>query len=161
MNHTGASSGAEFALMRLVEGLKAEHSVAVACPGDGPLAEIVETAGIRRVPVPAFEASLRLDPVQTPVGVARLAAGLALRCATARVPARRGPRQHSASRAHGRGCLQHAGGPPLVVRAHEHLPPTPMGRAVRLVLSHSASAVVTVSKDTAKRFDEGTCGGRS
>ena len=42
-----------------------------------------------------------------------------------------------------------AGGPPLVVRAHEALPPSRVGRAVRFVLAHSASAVVTVSRDVA------------
>jgi L-malate glycosyltransferase len=155
VNHTGASSGAELALLRLVEGLRGQHPLAVACP-DGSLADSVETAGIRRVPVPAFEASLRLDPVQTPVGVARLAAGGVSLARTVRryrpdVVHANTPRAGLMAAA---ACT--AGGPPLVVRAHEHLPPTPMGRAVGLVLSHSASALVTVSKDTAERFDQGT-----
>ena len=47
------------------------------------------------------------------------------------------------------------GGPPVVVRAHEHVPTTATGRAVRAVLLHSASAVVAVSDSTARRFDEG------
>ena len=126
MNHTGASSGAEFALMRLVDGLRGQHSLAVACP-DGRLADSVETAGIRRVPVPAFEASLRLDPVQTPVGVARLAAaGVSLAKTVRRY---RPDVVHANTPRAGlmaAGACS-AGGPPLVVRAHEHLPPSPDG----------------------------------
>jgi glycosyltransferase involved in cell wall biosynthesis len=155
VNHTGASSGAELALMRLVDGLRAEHSLAVACPPEGPLAEAVDAAAIERLPVPAFEASLRLHPVQTPVGLARLAAG--------GVSLARTVRRHRPDVLHANtpraGLMAagacSAGGPPLVVRAHEQLPPTFVGRGVRLVLAHSASAVVTVSKDTALRFNEG------
>ena len=43
----------------------------------------------------------------------------------------------------------------MVVRAHEQLPLTPVGRSVRFVLVRSAAAVVTVSRDTARRFNEG------
>ncbi len=155
MNHTGASSGAELALMRLVEGLKAEHSVAVACPGDGALAELVRAAGVEHFAVPAFEASLRLDPVQTPVGLARLGAGGA---ATARVVRRHQPDLVHANTPRAglmAAAISAAGGPPLVVRAHEQLPLTPLGRGVRFVLSRCAAAVTTVSKNTAARFNEG------
>ena len=47
------------------------------------------------------------------------------------------------------------GGAPFVVRAHEHLPPTTVGRAVRSVLVRTASAVVANSDYTASRFNEG------
>ena len=46
-------------------------------------------------------------------------------------------------------------GAPFVVRAHEHLPPTPVGRAVRSVLVRSASAIVANSDYTARKFNEG------
>ncbi len=47
------------------------------------------------------------------------------------------------------------GGPPLVVRAHEHVPLSAMGRAARLLLGHSARAIVTVSQEIARRFNKG------
>ncbi len=47
------------------------------------------------------------------------------------------------------------GAPPIVVRAHEHIPLTQMGRAVRSVIVRTASAVAAVSDFTAERFNEG------
>ena len=69
-NHTGAWSGAEVSLMRLVAGLREEHDVARRLPGR-------RAAGRRgrprrassASPLPAVDASLRLHPIQTPVGV--------------------------------------------------------------------------------------------
>lgn len=155
VNHTAAASGAELALLRLVDGLRSEHRVAVACPPDGPLAGLLDAAGVARHGIPAFEASLRLDPVQTPVGVGRLAAAGA---ALARLTRRLRPDVLHANtpRAGLEGAIaRRLGGPPLVVRAHEHLEPTPAGRATRFALARSASAVVAVSQDTARRFNEG------
>ena len=155
LNHTAASSGAELALLRLIEGLRAEHTVALACPDDGPLSDQAYVAGIRRFSVPAFEASLRPDLLHTPVGLVRLGEG--------GIAVRRVARGFGADLVHANttragliGAVgRRLGGPPLVVRAHEHLPPSAMGRTVRSVLARSASAVVTVSKDTARLFNEG------
>jgi len=155
VNHTAASSGAELALMRLIEGLRDEHSVGLACPAEGPLTEQADAAGLERFVVPAFEASLRPHPLQTPIGVARLgASGVVL----ARLARRFGADLVHANTT--RAGLMGAVGlsvadTPLVVRAHEHLPLTPMGKVVRAALARSASVVVTVSKDTARRFNEG------
>jgi glycosyltransferase involved in cell wall biosynthesis len=154
LNHTAASSGAELALMRLAEGLRAEHRVALACP-DGQLAVQAASAGIEHLSIPAFEASLRPDPLHTPVGLARLlAGGIAVRRVAKSL---RADLVHAnTTRAGLIGAVARGlGAPPLVVRAHEHLPPTAMGRAVRSVLARSSSAVVTVSKDTARLFNEG------
>jgi glycosyltransferase involved in cell wall biosynthesis len=155
VNHTAAASGAELALMRLIEALRAEHTVALACPSGGPLADRADAAGIRRFGVPPFEASLRPHPLQTPVGVARLGAG--------GVALAREARRFGADLVHAntpRAGLMGAvalrlGGPPLVVRAHEDVPPRGLGRLVKATLVRSAGAVVTVSQDTARRFNEG------
>jgi glycosyltransferase involved in cell wall biosynthesis len=155
VNHTAASSGAELALMRLVEALRAEHPVAVACPAAGPLAEEADAAGIERFAVPAFEASLRVHAVQTPLGLARLGRG--------GITLARVARRFDADLIHANttraglmgAVARRVGGPPLVVRAHEHVPLKAVGKAVRGVLVRSASAVVTVSQDTALRFNEG------
>ena len=154
-NHTSAWSGAEVALMRLLDALPADHEVAVACPPEGPLPDALDRAGFERHPLPAVDASLRLHPVQTPVGVSRLgAAGAAL----ARVARRFGADVLHANtlRTGLMGAIAvRLGGPPVVVRAHEHLPLTPVGRSIRFVLTRSASAVVAVSDHTARHFNEG------
>ena len=155
VSHTPLAGGAEEGLMRLLTGLRRDHSVAVACPGPGPLAERLDRAGVNHYPVPAFEASLRPHPVQTPAGMARLGgAGLAvarvIRRARPDVVHANSPRAGLMS-ALGRGL----GGPPLVVHLRDDLPPQGMGRSVRAALARSADAVVAVSQFTARRFNEG------
>jgi glycosyltransferase involved in cell wall biosynthesis len=155
VNHTGAVSGAELSLLRLLAGLGAEHTTAVACPPAGPLAGRLQDAGVPRLPMPAFEASLRLHPVQTPIGMAGLIrSGVAL----ARLTRNFGAELIHANtpRAGLIGAIAAAGtGPPMVVRAHEHIPLTWVGRSVRSVLIHSAAALVAVSRDAARRLNQG------
>ena len=155
VNHTAAASGAEWALLRLIEGLRADHSVAAACPAPGPLADALDAAGVQRFTVPPFEASLRLHPVHTPAALARLPA--------AAVALIRAARRHGSQIVHANtpraglmaGLAAKPGGPPVVVRAHEALPDSPLGRAIRFALAGSAAEVVTVSRDTARRFNQG------
>lgn len=154
-NHTSAWSGAEVSLMRVAEGLRAEHDVCVACPQAGPLPEALARAGIETVPLPPVEASLRPHPVQTPVGLTQLVrGGLALAGAAKRFDAQvihaNAPRAGIMA-----AVARRRGGPPFVVRAHEHVPLTPMGRAVRSLLVRTASAIAAVSDYTANRFNEG------
>ena len=73
-NHTSAWSGGEVSLMRLVESLRAEHDVCVACPDEGALADAVDRAGVERLPLPTVDAACA-PPVQTPLGIAQLASG--------------------------------------------------------------------------------------
>jgi glycosyltransferase involved in cell wall biosynthesis len=156
VNHTSAASGAEFALMRLVSGVRREHHVAVACPASGPLADMLDDAAVQHVPIPAFEASLRLSPVHTPVNVARLAiGGVALARAARRFDA---DLMHANTpRAGLMGALAgRLGGPPLIVRAHEHMPlDSVVGRGVRSVLGRTANAILTVSQEVERRFNQG------
>jgi glycosyltransferase involved in cell wall biosynthesis len=155
VNHTAAASGAELALMRLVNGLRSTHRVAVACPAKGPLTELLDEAALERISLPAFEASLRLDAVQTPLNMLRLSAG--------GVTLARAARRFRADVIHANtpragligSVARRFGAPPLVVRAHEHIPPTLVGRPVRAVLAQSASAILPVSRDIASRFNEG------
>ncbi|HYO95942.1 MAG TPA: glycosyltransferase family 4 protein, partial [Polyangiaceae bacterium] len=154
VNHTSAASGAEVALMRLVKEVQREHRVAVACPPGGPLAKVVDEAAVERISVSAFDASLRLHPVQTPVKLLSLGSGGVALARAARVfgadvlhanTPRAGLMASLASRQHGI---------PLVVRAHEHIPDTAVGRVVSTALSRSANAILTVSQETARRFNE-------
>lgn len=155
VNHTGAASGAEFALMRLVKGVQSTHRVAVACPSGGPLAKLLDEAAVERISLPAFEASLRLDPVQTPVNMMRLGAGgLALGRAARRFGA--DVMHANTPRAGLMGAIaRRISGTPLVVRAHEDIPPRGVGRGVRHVLSRSANAILPVSQDIAGKLNEG------
>jgi L-malate glycosyltransferase len=154
-NHTSAWSGAEVSLMRVALALRDDHDVSVACPSGGPLADAVDDAGMRRLRLPAVDASLRLHPVQTPVGLRQLGAGgVALARAARRVQAdvihANTPRTGIMA-AVARGL----GGPAFVARAHEHVPLTLVGRSVRGLIVCTASAVVAVSDYTAGRFNEG------
>ena len=155
VNHTSAASGAEFALLRLVSGVRRKHHVAVACPASGPLADMLDDAAIQHVPIPAFEASLRLDPIHTPLNLGRLAVGgVALARAARRFDA--DLLHANTPRAGLMGALANRlGGPPLVVRAHEHVPLNGVGRGVRNVLGRSANAIVTVSQEVERRFNDG------
>ena len=129
VNHTGAWSGAEFALMRLVAGGARRAPGGVACPSGGPLAERRGPGRRRALSVPAFEASLRLHPVQTPVGLGRLRRrALAWRASRVRADVIHANTPRAGLMA---ALARRLGGPPLVVRAHEHLPPSAIGRRVR------------------------------
>jgi glycosyltransferase involved in cell wall biosynthesis len=154
-NHTGAWSGAEVSLMRVIAGLREAHDVCVACPSDGPLRDAVERAGVERLPLPAVDASLRVHPVQTPLGVGQLGVGgVALARAAKHFVA--DVIHANTTRAGLMGAIAlPLGAPPIVVRAHEHLPLTRVGRAARSLILRTASAVVAVSDYTAEKFNEG------
>jgi glycosyltransferase involved in cell wall biosynthesis len=141
--------------MRVVEALRDDHDVCIACPSAGPLAEAVDGAGVPRLRLPKVDASLRLHPVQTPVGLGQLAAGgVALARAARRFRAE--VIHANTPRAGIMGAVaRRLGGPPVVVRAHEHVPLTPVGRAARALILRTASAVVAVSDYTARKFNEG------
>ena len=154
-NHTSAWSGGEVSMMRVLQTLRAEHTVWIACPDDGALADVADRAGVDRLELPAVDASLRLHPLQTPAGLAQLAAGgLALARAARRAGA--DVIHANSSRTGILGAAARArGGPPYVVRAHEHVPLTRVGRAVRGLLVKTAGGVAAVSDYTAVRFNEG------
>jgi glycosyltransferase involved in cell wall biosynthesis len=155
VNHTSTAGGAEQGLLRLVDGLKATHTVAVACPRQGAVRELVDAAEVEALTIPAFEASLRLHPVHTPVGLARLTAG---GVALARLAKRFGADLvHANTPRAGLICAvtRRLGGPPVVVHLRDDLPLNRVGRAVRSTLIRSASAVVAVSEYTAGRFNDG------
>jgi L-malate glycosyltransferase len=155
VNHTSSASGAEQGLLRLVNGLKTAHTVSVACPPHGALAEMVDAAGVERLALPAFEASMRPHPLYTPVGLVRLGAGgLAL----ARMTRRLHPDLLHANTSRAGlmcGIARRLGGPPVVVHLRDDLPRSRLGRATRSTLARTASAIVAVSGYTAARFNDG------
>ncbi len=150
-NHTSAWSGGEVSLMRLVESLRGEHDVCVACPSTGALTDAVDRAGIERLPVPTVDASLRPHPIQTPLGIAQLISG--------GVALARAARRFRADVIHANstrvGIMASTARVPYVVRAHEHVPLTRMGSMIRSLLVRTAGGVAAVSDYTAAKFNDG------
>ena len=156
-NHTSAWSGAEVSLMRLVAGLREDHDLRVACPDEGRWPRAVDARGIERLSLPAVDASLRLHPVQTPVGLAP---------ARRRRPcARRAPRGASGLRSstptpRGSGSWRgHRAAPrrAAVRRSRPRAPAADSRSGARCARCSSAraGAVAAVSDFTASRFNEG------
>jgi glycosyltransferase involved in cell wall biosynthesis len=154
-NHTADWSGAEVALMRLLTRLSADHECAVACPGDGRLPEILDAEGHRRFDIPAGDVSLRLDPVQTPLGLGRLAAGGVRLRAVARDFGAHVIHANSLRTGLMGAVAAPLGAPPIVVQVHEHLPLNLAGRATRVAIARTAAGVSAVTDYTARNFDTG------
>src|SRR5215210_282191 len=141
--------------MRLLSRLSAGHDCAVAAPAPGRLPELLDERGIRRFEIPAGDVSLRLDPVQTPLGLSRIAAGgVRLRAAARRFGA---DVIHANSLRTGLmgAVAAPLGAPPIVVQVHEHLPLSAAGRATRLVVARTAAGVSAVTDYTAANFNQG------
>ena len=151
VNHTGIASGAELSLLELVLGMPEEVSSLVACP-DGELAAELRSRGARTVAIPPIEASLRLHPVQTPVGLAQI-----LRSALA---VRRAARAHRAEIVHANSTraglaailATRAGGPPVVVYVKDCLPAGRAADLTRRFIAHGAALVLANSRFTADSF---------
>jgi glycosyltransferase involved in cell wall biosynthesis len=157
VNHTARTSGAERALLDLVECLGERCELFAAVP-PGRLAGALRERGVEVAPIVPFEASLRFDPARTPLGLLSLArAQLAIAGQVGRVrPAvvfantpRAGLMALLARR------LQ---GVPLVVRVHDNLPARGAGRLVARLLAGAVDAVSCVSHDTLARFREAAGG---
>jgi glycosyltransferase involved in cell wall biosynthesis len=158
LNHTGEMSGAERALMDLLEVLpRDQFDPLVACPTTGRLSESVARLGIPVVGVPEVRISFRLHPWRTGQGLAQLMssamglAGLA--------------RRHSAGLIHANstragliaGLAASLGGPTVLVHLHDCLPSSRAGHLTRRVIGGSAAVVVANSRHTAANFAAPGC----
>jgi glycosyltransferase involved in cell wall biosynthesis len=154
-NHTGSRSGAENAMLRLLEALPEEHPRAVACPPEGGLKAELERRGIEQFDFTGTEVSLNLHPVQTSRGLARLLhSAVALR-ATARGYGADVVHANSVRAGLIAGLARRLGGPPVVVQCHDHLPRSRVGLMIRRAVAVTADAVVAVSTQTANEFNHG------
>jgi glycosyltransferase involved in cell wall biosynthesis len=155
VNHTGNFSGAEVALLRLIDGLDGGCECAVACPASGPLPDRLRAAGIEQHEITGTDASLHLHAVKTPKALAMLI---------------RSAREVRTIANEIDPDVIHANGlrsgliasltpwrkrPPLVVQSHEHLPPGPVSTAVRRVIAARADKVIGVTERTAANFNHG------
>ena len=155
VTHTGTWSGAESVLMNLIENLRSEHDVVIACPRRGAVAERMDRAGVPRFSIPAAETSFRLDPIATPLSLVSFAgAALALTAVVRRV---RPDVIHAATVRAGLIAAPAArlGGPPVVVHVHDLLPTSRLGLLIRWIIARSAREVIAVSKHTAEDFNHG------
>jgi glycosyltransferase involved in cell wall biosynthesis len=155
VNHTSSFSGAEVAMLRLLESLPGNVERAVACPPEGPLAAALDARGVRRLQMPGTDLSFKISPYCTAKGLTQLAASTVVFARVAR--------GWGADVIHANGTragllavpVARLGGPALVVQVHDHLPHTRLGRLVRQGLAHGADEVIGVSRSTARNFDEG------
>src|SRR4051794_9169458 len=154
-NHTADWSGAEVALMRLLAQLSADHEYAVACPSPGRLAEVLDAVGHRRFDIPVGDVSLRLDLVQTPLGIGRLVAGGVRLRAIAREFGADVIHANSLRTGLMGAVAAQLGAPPVVVQVHEHLPMSPPGMATRRAIARTAAGVSAVTDYTAANFNAG------
>src|ERR1044072_454115 len=120
-NHTSSFSGAEVAMLRLLESLPDGVERAVPCPSEGPLAAALDARGITRLAVPGTDLSFKLSPYCTAKGLAQLTA--------ATVAFSRVARGWGADVIHANGTragllavpvARTPGGPALVVQVHDH-----------------------------------------
>jgi glycosyltransferase involved in cell wall biosynthesis len=155
LNHTGAVSGAEHVMMRLLDHLPVTIERAVACPPETRLSEMVRERGTQQYGIPGTDVSFALGPVSTPRGVAELArSAFALRSVV---------RDFDADLIHANStragliaiAARAIGGPPVVVQCHDNLPRSRNGKIVRRVLAGGARAVLTPSHWTADEFNRG------
>ena len=144
LSHTAQVSGAERALLTLLQRLPGAISPAVACP-EGPLAAAVREMGIPVFTVSATEASLKLHPVFTPQAAAQMAASA--------VVLRRLARRFGADLVHANSIragviaalAQRMGGAPAAVHLHDHLPPAVLSTAALEVISQLPSGILACS----------------
>jgi glycosyltransferase involved in cell wall biosynthesis len=155
INHTANFSGAEVALLRLIEGLSPNCDCAVACPSDGLFPDRLHSLGIEHHRITGSDASLRLRSARTPLALLNL-----MRSAR---QVRVISRKIGADVIHANGLRSGLIGcliagrnrPPLVVQSHEHLPTGRLGQIVRRVIAARADAVIGVTNRTAANFNDG------
>ena len=139
-----AISGAERSLLELVQGLRADHEVALACPR-GPLADRAAQLGVAVHAIPASQLTFRLHPLHTPRGLAGMAH--AARRLRAVVRAVRPDVVHANSVRAGLLAIPAARG--LVVHYRDTLPQGPAGALVSSILLRGAGEIIAISEHVA------------
>ena len=153
-NHTGKVSGAERVLLMILGGIdRSRFNSVVLCPTDGPLAEMIDAAGVRRLGIKPLQARFTLRPDRLIKYVTSFLS--LLWAARAAVIAEAPDLVHANSiRA---GLLMSAATVglriPIVWHVHDLLPRHPVSSAVRFYACASRrTRVVAVSRAVADRF---------
>ncbi len=153
--HSGIVSGAERALLDLLEALPATVRATVACPS-GELEQMLAERGVDVVALPEAAASLRLDTRQLFRAGARIFRSA--RVLRRIVQAQRPDVIHANSLRAGlvilvAGVRRYA---PTVVHVHDVLPPSRVSDMIRHLLCARSDAVVGVSRYASDRFIAGS-----
>jgi glycosyltransferase involved in cell wall biosynthesis len=151
VDHTSLVSGAQRALMDLIEGLPDTVTPILMCP-EGQLADMARASGVRVIEFPGTAGSLRLHPWHTLrtlgeiLHSARILARVANEVGAAVI--------HANSIRAGliAGCARTMTKVPIVVHIHDALPATRSANVVRAVISRTADAIVTISDYTTRNF---------
>ena len=148
VNHTSQVSGAERSLLELLSGMNGHWRALLACP-TGSLASAAAQREIATLPIACIDGSLRIDPVQTPLALARLgfaALQVARHTQTSRVDL-----VHANSIRAGLVCVaaRRLTGVPTVVHLRDCLPRTAMADTTMRCIARGASAIVANSDYTA------------
>jgi glycosyltransferase involved in cell wall biosynthesis len=144
---TSAVSGGERSLLELVQGLRGDHELTLACPS-GPLAGHGAALGVRVSIIPPSQLTFRLHPRHTLRGITDMvrAARRLRRIATALRP----DVIHANSIRAGLLAIPAARGVgPLVVHCRDTLPPGLAGTVVRCAVRIGADHVVAISRHVA------------
>ncbi len=160
VNHTSRLSGGERSLLDLLSRLPEDVSPVVACP-PGSLGDALGGMGVEWHGVPEADASLRMHPIHTPIGVAALATGAVLvRLMAAQV---------GADLLHGNSVrasliaslATRLGGPPTIAHVRDCLPPGNLSAATLLAATGGASVVLANSDHTRRNVQRAIGGGRT
>jgi glycosyltransferase involved in cell wall biosynthesis len=154
VTHTSLVSGAEGALLDLIEAMSPRVTSIAMCPA-GPLADMLTAIGVEVTEFSGAIGSLRLDPRLTLTTAGQiLSSARVLRRAVAET-AVDVVHANSVRAALITGCAQTFRHTPTVVHVHDAVPATRTGRFVRRVVRSTADAVITISEYTAENFAEG------
>jgi glycosyltransferase involved in cell wall biosynthesis len=151
LSHTGLMSGAERALLELLSGLPADTSRVVASP-QGAFATAAREVGEEVVTVPAAEASLRLHPLHTPMGIGGIVRSALV---VARLARRQGADLiHANSVRAGlvAALAGRVGAPPTVVYVHDCLPDSLPANMTRRAILSGEAVVLANSRYVARSF---------
>lgn len=151
VDHTSLVSGAQRALLDLVEELPASVHPAVMCPA-GPLAEMTRELGVPVLEFGGTSGSLRLHPWQTPRALTEIVASA--------IALKRAARDARADVVHANsiragliaGCARGLRLPPTVVHVHDALPATRSADVVRAAVGATADALITISDYVTRNF---------
>lgn len=145
---TSAISGAERSLLELIQGLRDEHELALACP-TGPLADRAAELGVPVLPIPASQLTFRLHPRHTTRGLADMAR--AARRLRSIVRGLLPDVVHANSIRAGLLAIPAARGlGSVVVHCRDALPQGWPGAAVRAVVLSGSDGVVAISRYVAE-----------
>lgn len=144
---TSAVSGAERSLLELLQGLRGEHELTLACPL-GPLARRAAELGVRVTPIPSSQLTFRIHPRETARGALDMArAARRLRAIVRNV---RPDVVHANSIRAGLLAVPATRGlSPVVVHCRDALPSGIAGAAVAAVVLAGADHVVAISRHVA------------